>query len=336
MTQEKILADKTQAVSRRQMLQSVAVAGASGMMAQAAPAATLAPAAVDHIPLWPDGLPEPAPANLAPKYRDRAAPGMPADRELTGVIDPFLDVHRPARPNGMAVLLVPGGGYRRMAIDKEGYDLAQWFAARGVTAAVLAYRLPTEGWRHGGDTPLADAQRAMRLLRAHAARWSLQADRIAAMGFSAGGHLVANLGTQFNRATYAPRAALDAVSARPDLVAALYPAIGLERLSQGFPDGETIFGAGPAAAIAPHIPSQNVPANPPPFFLLHAEDDPLVDPSHSLEMRMALLAKGGRVETHFFAQGGHGFGLRKAVGLPLENWPNLFLNFARSLGWTLS
>lgn len=330
------LIGKTQAVSRRNVLQAVAAAGASGLVAQATSATLPASKAVDRVRLWPEGLPEPVPANLAPKYRDRAAPGSPAHRELTGVTDPFLDIHRPDRPNGMAVMLVPGGGYRRMAIDKEGYDLAHWFAARGVTAAVLAYRLPTEGWRHGGDTPLADAQRAMRLLRAQAARWSIEADRIAAMGFSAGGHLVANLGTQFNRPAYAPQAALDTLSARPDLVAPIYPAIALARLSQGFPAGETIFGTGPAAAIAPHIPSAHVPAAPPPFFLLHAEDDPLVDPGHSLDMRAALLAKGGRVETHLFAQGGHGFGLRKAVGLPLENWPQLFLNFARSLGWTLS
>jgi acetyl esterase/lipase len=290
---------------------------------------------IERLVLWPEGLPEPAPANLAPQYRERAAPGASPDRELTGVVDPFLDIHRPERPNGAAIILVPGGGYRHMAIDKEGYDLARWFAARGVTAAVLAYRLPTEGWAHGGDTPLADAQRAVRLLRSRAVQLGISATHVAAMGFSAGGHLVANLGTQFGCAAYAPNSPIDQLSARPDLVAPIYPAISLDRLSQGFPPGETIFGKGPAADILPHIPSQHVPIDPPPFFLLHAEDDPLVDPSHSLDMRAALLAKGGQVETHIFAQGGHGFGLRKAIGLPLENWPNLFLNFARALGWTV-
>ena len=280
-------------------------------------------------------MPEPAPAALALRYRERAAPGDLPDRELTGIVDPFIDIHRPIRPNGVAVLLAPGGGYRRMAIDKEGYDLARWFAARGVTAAVLAYRLPTEGWGKGGDTPLADAQRALRTLRSKAIQLSLQPNQIAAMGFSAGGHLVANLGTQFARAAYRPRTALDALSARPDVVAPIYPAIALDRLSAAFPAGESIFGNGPAASVLAHIPSRNVPTDPPPFFLLHAEDDPLVDPAHSLDMRAALRAKGGQVETHLFARGGHGFGLRKAVGLPLENWPELFLKFLRSLGWTL-
>lgn len=323
-------------VSRRAVLQGAAVASVSGLAAQAVPAKSAVPSpAVERLYLWPDGLPEEAPANLTPRYRERAEPGTAPDRELTGVVDPFLDIHRPDRPNGAAIILVPGGGYRHMAIDKEGYDLARWFAARGVTAGVLAYRLPTEGWHHGGDTPLADAQRAVRLLRSRATQLGISLTQIAAMGFSAGGHLVANLGTQFARAAYSPKSAVDQLSARPDLVAPVYPAIALDRLSRGFPAGETLFGKGTAADIMPHIPSHNVPADVPPFFLLHAEDDPLVDPSHSLDMRAALLAKAGRVETHIFAQGGHGFGLRKAVGLPLENWPNLFLNFARSLGWTV-
>lgn len=322
--------------SRRAVLQGAAIASVTGVAGQSALAVSSPTgSAIERLPLWPDGLPEVAPANLAPQYRERAALGAAADRELTGVLDPFIDIHRPNQPNGAAILLVPGGGYRHMAIDKEGYDLARWFAAHGVTAAVLAYRLPTEGWKKGGDTPLADAQRAMRLLRSRAAQLDIRLTQIAAMGFSAGGHLVANLGTQFGRAAYTPRLAVDQLSARPDLVAPIYPAISLERLSKGFPAGETLFGKGPGADIAAHIPSQNVPADPPPFFLLHAEDDPLVDPSHSLDMRAALLAKGGRVETHLFAQGGHGFGLRKAAGLPLENWPQLFLNFARSLGWTV-
>lgn len=321
----------SEAVTRRGVLQGVALAAAVG----GAPALHAQEAVVERLRLWPEGLPETAPLGLAPRYEDRAEPGAPADRALTGVTDPFIDLYRPNRPNGAAVLLAPGGGYRRMAIDKEGYDLARWFAARGVTAAVLAYRLPTEGWGQGGDTPLADAQRAIRLLRAKAADLGLKPNQIAAMGFSAGGHLVANLGTQFARAAAPAKTPLDAISARPDVVAALYPAIALDRLAAGFPAGETIFGKGTAASVLPHVPSRNVPADPPPFFLLHAEDDPLVDPSHSLEMRAALRAKGGRVETHLFAQGGHGFGLRHAKGLPLETWPDLFLQFTRSLGWSL-
>lgn len=320
-------------VTRRGLLQGVALGAAMGGVT---PGLKAQEAAVERVQLWPEGLPEPAPRDLQLHYRDRAAPGEPADRSLTGVTDPFIDIYRPARPIGAAVLLAPGGGYRHMAIDKEGYDLARWFAARGVTAAVLAYRLPTEGWRRGGDTPLADAQRALRVLRSKAADLSLKPNQIAAMGFSAGGHLVANLGTQYARAVYPVATAIDQISARPDVVAPIYPAIALDRLSAGFPAGETIFGKGDAASVLAHLPSRNVPADPPPFFLLHAEDDPLVDPSHSLELRAALRAKGGRVETHIYAQGGHGFGLRKAIGLPLENWPDAFLKFTQSLGWSHS
>lgn len=321
--------------TRRGFLRLSAI-GTGALLATGAQAADVeAPAArnMERLWLWPEGAIGPAPAGLAFTSRDRAAPGEAPDREFKGVVRPFVDLVRPERPNGAAILLMPGGGYTHLAADKEGYDLAAWFAQRGVTAGVLVYRLPTEGWPGGGDVPLADAQRAVRLLRAGADARGLDPRRIAVMGFSAGGHLAATLGGQYARPSYRPLDAADRQSARPDLVAPVYAAIELDRLAKLMPPGQSLFGRSDPELLAPFLPHLNVPDAPPPHFLLHAEDDPLVDAGHSLALRAALKAKGGTVETHLFARGGHGFGLRKAAGLPVAAWPDLFLAFGRSVGW---
>ena len=122
---------------------------------------------------------------------------------LPGINRPRLDVFRPDRPNGAAVLLTPGGGYRWVVVDKEGYEMGRWLAARGFTAFVLFYRLPGEGWAAGPDVALADAQRAMRLIRARARSWHQFGERRLG-GFSAGGHVAPSLLTRFAAPAYAP------------------------------------------------------------------------------------------------------------------------------------
>src|SRR5262249_33523191 len=137
------------------------------------------------VPLWPPGKP-----GGAPKLELRAT-GAAGDRVLTGITTPSLSVHRPAKPDGSALLIVPGGGYMEERIDSEGIEIARRFAQDGVTAFVLTYRLPSEGWPQGPATPLEDALRAMRKIRASASRYRIDPARIGAIGFSAGGHLVA-------------------------------------------------------------------------------------------------------------------------------------------------
>lgn len=307
---------------------------ATGAAAVAGPALATSRRTRQRIALWPQGTPESVPAGLAERFTERSTDPKVQDRALTGVTAPWLEAFRPQRPTGSAIIAVPGGGYRRMAWDKEGLEIAAWFAARGIAGFALAYRLPNDGWQGGGDTPLADIRRAVQALRANASAWNIDPARIAVVGFSAGGHLVANLAAQHAREIYAPRDAIDRLPARPDLVAPIYPAILLEQLGSAMPAGQSLFGrAIDAATTARHSPQLHARADSPPHFLVHAEDDPLVGPEHSLALREALRAKGVQVETHLHARGGHGFGIRHARNLSVEDWPEHLLAFGRTTGW---
>lgn len=284
--------------------------------------------------LWPNGAPTPVPAGLAETLTERSQVAGVFDRALTGVRAPWLDHARPIRPNGAAIIAIPGGGYRHMAWDKEGLDIAAWFAARGIAGFALAYRLPHDGWAGGLDTPLADAQRAVRLVRSRAAEFGIDPARIAVVGFSAGGHLIANLAAQFDRTAYPAQDQADRLSARPDLAAAIYPAVMLDQLAAAMPAGQDLFGSAMSAAdLAQHSPNRQARADGPAHFLVHAEDDPLVSAEHSLALRAALRVRGVAVETHLYARGGHGFGIRNTAGLPLADWPERLLAFGRTTGW---
>jgi len=229
-------------------------------------------------------------------------------------------------------MITPGGGYRHIVIDKEGYELGRWLSARGFTVFVLFYRLPGEGWAAGPDVALADAQRAMRLIRHRARDYGIDPQRVAAMGFSAGGHLCADLLTRFDARVYDPVDAADRHSARPDAAAPIYPVITMSAPHAHAGSRNLLIGANADAALeAAHSPDRNVPANAPPVFLLHAEDDNVVPVENALLLRAALRAKGIPVETHLFAHGGHGFGLRKTLGKPVAVWPELFLAWAVGL-----
>src|SRR5205823_8888585 len=167
------------------------------------------------IDLWPD-LPPGAPASLpVEQVHERSTDPAYNDRYVLGIARPRIAVIQPARPNGGAALIIPGGGYRWVVIDKEGYEMARWFAARGVTAFMLFCRLPGEGWPSGPDTPLIDVQRAMRMIRSRAASYHIDPKRVTAIGFSAGGHVCASLLTRFVERVYPPVDVADAQSARP-------------------------------------------------------------------------------------------------------------------------
>ena len=179
---------------------------------------------------------------------DRVATSGFQDRSVTQIGEPLMTVFRPARPNGAAILVLPGGGYVRVVIDKEGFETGRRWAAAGITAFVLRYRLPAEGWADPANTPLQDAQRALRLIRANAAAWGVDPGRIAVMGFSAGGHLGASLCTRFDAPVYAPVDAADAGSARPDLAMLGYPVMLMgARLAPA-----CWLGPGPAGPEPPH------------------------------------------------------------------------------------
>lgn len=291
------------------------------------------PQPVETIDLWPDGAPGHLAAPLIETVNERSSDTLVNDRAVLGITRPRLAVFRPDRPNGAAVMITPGGGYRWVVVDKEGYEIGRWLAARGFTAFVLFYRLPGEGWSSGPDTALADAQRAMRLIRHRARDYAIDPERVAAMGFSAGGHVCADLAARFAQRVYPQQDAADALSARPHSAAPIYPVVSMDPAIAHAGSRTLLLGAKPTPALqAAHSPDACVPADAPPHFLCHAEDDDVVPVENTVRLRAALKARGVPLEMHLFANGGHGFGLRRAIGKPVEAWPDLWRAWAATVG----
>jgi acetyl esterase/lipase len=286
----------------------------------------------ERIDLWPKGAPRP-PAGLVEIIEDRSKNTNFTDRAVHGILNPRLIVFRPKVPNGSALMVAPGGGYRWVVIDKEGYEIGRWLAARGWTVFVLFYRLPGEGWAAGPNVALADAQRAMRLIRARARDYGIVPERVAAMGFSAGGHVCGDLATRYDTPVYTPTDEADRLSARPDLAAPIYAVQSMTAPITHAGSRALLIGKNASAELErAHSPEHNVTPQTPPCFMVHAEDDGVVPVGNTLAFRAALKAAGVPVETHLFEQGGHGFGLRGAIGKPVAIWPDLFVNWARARG----
>jgi len=288
---------------------------------------------VETIPLWPAGPPGGETVTAVEAIIERGDPKGLRDRALTHTRTPKLVVFRPTTPNGAAVILIPGGGYERVVLDKEGYETARWLADRGYTCFVLFYRLPGDGWAAGPDTPLQDAQRAIRLMRSQAPAMGFKPDRVAIMGFSAGGHVAASLTTRFAAKVYDRLDAADDLSARPDLSALIYPVITMDPVFMHGGSRKQLLGVSPTPEqIALYSPDKQVGADLPPVFLLHAADDAAVPVQNTLAMFVALKARAIPAEMHVFEEGGHGFGLRFTTGKPVASWPGLFETFARRHG----
>lgn len=286
------------------------------------------------LPLWPGDPPGGPVAGLVEQVEDRIKPGGLPDRAVRHITKPTLTVFRPAKPNGSALLLIPGGGYALVVKDKEGFETARLLSAEGITVFVLLYRLPNDGWKGGADTPLQDAQRALRLIRHQAPTYGVAPGRIGVMGFSAGGHLSASLSTRYEERVYDPIDAVDMVSARPDHACLVYPVITLAPPSAHTGSARNMLGPDPGQdRVARYSPENGVTPQTPPTFLLHALDDKGVVAENSMIMLAALRRQGVVAEAHFFQEGGHGFGLRGAVGKPVAAWPSLYLAWARRNGF---
>jgi acetyl esterase/lipase len=288
---------------------------------------------IETLDLWPNGAPGAPARSPVETVHERSTDPAFNDRYVVGISRPRMAVFRPRRPNGGAALIVPGGGYRWVVVDKEGYEMARWLAARGVTTFVLFYRLPGDGWASGPDTPLADAKRAIRLIRHRAGSYAIDAKRVCAMGFSAGGHVCASLMTRFGAGVYGEVDAADRLSARPDIAASIYPVISMTLPSAHAGSREQLLGQHPSAELErKYNPALNVPRDAPPTFLLHAEDDPAVPVANTLMLREALLAAKAPVETHLFPDGGHGFGLRLSKGKSVEGWEEIVFAWGHKRG----
>ena len=286
------------------------------------------------IDLWP-GIPPGGPTPLPhEEIVFRTNKFNLTDRAVLQVAKPNLSVFRPKRPNGAAMLIIPGGGYSWVVVDKEGYEGAKLFAEHGFTVYVLRYRLPHQGWAAGPDTPLQDAQRAMRLIRSRADGDGIDPSKIMVMGFSAGGHVAGSLAQKFDQSIAPPLDELDTLSAKPDLAVLMYPVVTMAEPFRHPKSRENMIGLSPSpATIAAYSLETSVRADAPPLFILHAADDPAVPVENALLLYEAARRGKASVSLHVFEAGGHGFGMRGIEGTSLALWPELVLAWARDHGF---
>jgi acetyl esterase/lipase len=321
-------------IERRIFLGSgVALLAASAAGAQAAPPASFPGAAnapffpaKERFPLWPGSPPGAPRTPIKPNW------SMTGELDIRGVPIPEIHVFRPARADGSSLLALPGGGYEFLSVENEGLDPAERFNAERTTVFVLTYRLPGEGWQNRALAPLQDAQRAMRLIRARSGDFRIDPARLGVIGFSAGGHLAADLGVSFDQPTYRPIDEADRLSARPTFLGLIYPVTTLGPEGHAGSRDELLGKDAPAPLIAARSPVLHVSAATPPSFVVAAFDDDTVPVENSLEWIAAARAAKTSVEAHLFAQGGHGFGLHLPKENPGSRWPDLFALWMRQHG----
>lgn len=280
-----------------------------------------------QIPIWPgaapDARPVPGPEALTsdPKF---LIAGKPV-QGVTNVTRPTMTVYSPeAKNTGVAVVVFPGGGFQELAIDLEGTEVCDWLTLKGITCVLLKYRVPSlpYDWhcdcrphnRMISTQSLEDAQRTMGLVRLHAAEWHVDPHKIGVLGFSAGGYLVAEISTNFERRLYAPVDAADKESCRPDFAVPVYPG--------------HLWVDGKGYKLNPNV---RVTRQTPPTFLVQAEDDNVDGVNQVLTYFIALKDAGVPAEMHIYAHGGHGFGLRR-TSLPITEWPGLVEVWLHTIG----
>lgn len=214
----------------------------------------------------------------------------------------WITLHRPAKANGTAIVICPGGGYAAVVKEPEGHGIAAWLDRHGITGVVLEYRLPAgRTW-----VPLLDAQRAVRTVRANAKEWGIDPARIGIMGFSAGGHLASTAGTHFDEGDPAATDAVDRVSCRPDFMILVYPVVTMgEKTHQG--SKANLLGKDPSAKLVDLFSNEKqVTARTPPTYLAHAKNDEPVPPENSRDLYAALQAQKIPAEYLELPSGGHG------------------------------
>lgn len=250
----------------------------------------------DTIYLWPKKVPGEVEKKHSSKQTFNKGTNV---LRLTDVTNPRLTVYKPETPNntGAGIVVCPGGGYRILAIDKEGYEIAEWLNSLGYTAFVLEYRVPEK--QQGA---LQDIKRAIKIVRSNALKYNLDVKRIGALGFSAGGHLVAHATTDFNISSYENTDEIDKLSSRIDFSMLLYPAY---------------LDKGKDRSISPELNVKNTNT---PFYIFATADDKYTD--SSLIITEALRDNNIPVEMHMLPKGGHGYGLRKGIRAA-EMWPVL-------------
>ncbi|MBN2613626.1 MAG: alpha/beta hydrolase [Bacteroidales bacterium] len=278
------------------------------------------------IPLWEGDIP-----NLREADEIENADTTDIVR-ISKVQRPTISVFLPSKKNtnGQAVVICPGGGYVRLAYDWEGTDIAKWLNSKGIAAIVLKYRLPgTASSTVGHRSPLLDAQRAMRMVRLHAAEWNIDSRKIGIMGFSAGGHLASTLGTHFDEGISESADAVDRTSCRPDFMILMYPVISMDSVITHKGSMYSLLGKNPGDELINLYSNElQVTENTPPVFIVHSIDDKAVPVENSLRFMKSLKEKGISCEMHLYPTGGHGYSL--ALGdHHLSTWPDRCIDWLK-------
>jgi acetyl esterase/lipase len=284
---------------------------------------------IEHsqIPIWSKSIPDSELVTGAETYND----GM-----IKNVSKPTITIYSPKEKNtGTAIIVFPGGGYNQLAIELEGSEICEWLASIGVTGILLKYRVPASGPHHDEHCdcqkdpkkPIAlqDAQRAMGLVRSRAKEWNIDPDKIGVMGFSAGGHLVADVSTNYRKRVYNVMDEIDEVSCKPNFGIVIFP-------------GHMTFHTTKPYELNHTLP---VDSTTPPMFILQAGNDPIDTIQNSLVYYIALKKAGVPAEYHIYAEGGHAFGLNKSAlkvpeweKLPIADWEKLVDRWLQTIKMT--
>jgi acetyl esterase/lipase len=292
-----------------------------------------------EIPLWPQGLPGGKSVQLEEIWNERPitdGTNATLDRSVKDISSPTITVYLPSEPNPLrtAMVILPGGGFSHLAIDKEGHDVARWLNSKGIAGIVVKYRVvhPSSGF-HVYNASVPDCLRAIRLVRHHADAWNLDRSKVGVMGFSAGGYLTAVAGTMSDDGHAGASDPVQRLSCRPDFIAPIYPLIELDlRLASNESFKERMFGPGSNPdRIARFSPLKHVSESTPPTFLVHANDDNLSS-ANSARFYLALLKAKVPAELHVYSKGGHGYGIRQR-GLPISSWGERLLEWMKLNGF---
>lgn len=264
-----------------------------------------------ELPLWPAGAPN-----------SNGLTGTEEDLEggrVANVIKPSITVYKADKPNGVAIIMCPGGGYARLAMNHEGHDMAPWLNAQGITYIVLKYRMPNGHY----EVPLSDAEQAIRLVRQHAKEWNIRPDRIGIMGASAGGHLAASLATLYN-----------SNETRPDFQILFYPVISMVPGVTHGGSRQNLLGNNPSQELEDkYTLEKQVNERTPQAFIMLSADDGAVPPANGIHYFEALLQHQVPATLHVYPTGGHGWGFRDAFTYKrqwtgeLEKWLREGLKF---------
>ena len=247
---------------------------------------------------------------------------------IRNVREPSLTIYLPPeeKTSRAAVIICPGGGYRTLAMDKEGHRIAEWLNSLGVAGFVLKYR----HHQHAHPIPLIDAQRAIRMVRSRSKEWNIDPDKIGIMGFSAGGHLASSVGTHFHHKKTIISDPLDSINCRPDFMILIYPVISMLDSITHKGSKHNLLGKNPEKSLIEQLSNElQVTNETPPTFLVHAKDDKTISPENSIYFYRALKKAGVPAEMHIYENGGHGFGLGIRGG-PVTSWPDKCADWMRS------